>query len=355
MPSKPGTRKGVANRIALTSLNLLRSKYVVATDAAGLLEARFARGAGEIIMRNQAIRILCACTLANAAMAADYVAININTDPDVLVQFDTAVPSAATTVVATLAGNFVRGLDLTSDNDGWYIVTTGATVNGLYQLVDGASTLVAALPFTTTAVGGLTLNADNSALWVALDPPDARPDTLFSVSFTGVFTEVGPITDAATPEIAALALHPTTGALYAIDNASNVLLQIDTASGAGTRIGTGLGVAASAVGGADFSKDGTNTLYIATDGGRVYAVDTQTGLAGPLLGRLPFATSSIAALPQAAACPGDLNGDRSVNESDLGLLLQSWQSGPGGDADGDGDTDESDLGILLQNWQVTCP
>ncbi len=54
-------------------------------------------------------------------------------------------------------------------------------------------------------------------------------------------------------------------------------------------------------------------------------------------------------------CPGDLNGDRRVNESDLGILLQSWQSGPGGDADGDGDTDESDLGILLQNWQVVCP
>lgn len=54
-------------------------------------------------------------------------------------------------------------------------------------------------------------------------------------------------------------------------------------------------------------------------------------------------------------CPGDLNGDRAVNESDLGLLLQSWMNGPGGDLDGDGDTDESDLGILLQNWQNVCP
>ncbi len=53
-------------------------------------------------------------------------------------------------------------------------------------------------------------------------------------------------------------------------------------------------------------------------------------------------------------CPGDLNGDRAVNESDLGLLLQAWQTSPGGDADGDGDTDESDLGILLQNWQQSC-
>ncbi|MFO0839763.1 MAG: hypothetical protein U1D55_14730 [Phycisphaerae bacterium] len=59
-------------------------------------------------------------------------------------------------------------------------------------------------------------------------------------------------------------------------------------------------------------------------------------------------------LPATAPCPGDLNGDRVVNESDLGLLLQAWQQTAGGDADGDGDTDESDLGILLQNWQVQC-
>ncbi|MFO0840372.1 MAG: multiheme c-type cytochrome [Phycisphaerae bacterium] len=45
--------------------------------------------------------------------------------------------------------------------------------------------------------------------------------------------------------------------------------------------------------------------------------------------------------------PGDLNNDGHVDESDLGLLLASWQLGPGGDIDGDGDTDEADLGLLL--------
>ncbi len=54
-------------------------------------------------------------------------------------------------------------------------------------------------------------------------------------------------------------------------------------------------------------------------------------------------------------CPGDLTGDRVVNESDLGVLLQSWQSGPGGDLNGDGLTNESDLGLLLQNWTNVCP
>ncbi|MFO0837462.1 MAG: M1 family aminopeptidase [Phycisphaerae bacterium] len=47
---------------------------------------------------------------------------------------------------------------------------------------------------------------------------------------------------------------------------------------------------------------------------------------------------------------GDLDLDGDVDESDLGLLLQSWQSTSAGDIDGDGDTDESDLGLLLANW-----
>ncbi|MFO0837634.1 MAG: hypothetical protein U1D55_03845 [Phycisphaerae bacterium] len=58
-------------------------------------------------------------------------------------------------------------------------------------------------------------------------------------------------------------------------------------------------------------------------------------------------------------CPGDANGDRAVNESDLGILLQNWLQtvAPGtlGDVTGDSVVNESDLGVLLQNWQHTCP
>ncbi len=54
-------------------------------------------------------------------------------------------------------------------------------------------------------------------------------------------------------------------------------------------------------------------------------------------------------------CPGDFNGDRLVNESDLGVLLTGWLADGRGDTDGDNDSDESDLGTLLANWQVACP
>jgi hypothetical protein len=54
-------------------------------------------------------------------------------------------------------------------------------------------------------------------------------------------------------------------------------------------------------------------------------------------------------------CPGDLDGDRRVGQSDLGLLLAAFGVTARGDLDGDGDTDQADLGILLANWQRVCP
>ncbi len=54
-------------------------------------------------------------------------------------------------------------------------------------------------------------------------------------------------------------------------------------------------------------------------------------------------------------CPGDLNGDGQRDQSDLGVLLASYQIDAGGDIDGDGDTDQADLGALLAVYNVPCP
>ncbi len=53
-------------------------------------------------------------------------------------------------------------------------------------------------------------------------------------------------------------------------------------------------------------------------------------------------------------CPGDLDGDLHVGQSDLGILLASYGLDAGGDVDGDGDTDQSDLGVLLANYGTDC-
>lgn len=58
-----------------------------------------------------------------------------------------------------------------------------------------------------------------------------------------------------------------------------------------------------------------------------------------------------------APCPGDANGDRIVNFTDLNIVLgQFGQSGPGlqGDLNGDGFVNFTDLNIVLSHFGVAC-
>jgi hypothetical protein len=50
------------------------------------------------------------------------------------------------------------------------------------------------------------------------------------------------------------------------------------------------------------------------------------------------------------ANPADLNGDGSVNASDLAILLGNWGGAGAGDINGSGTVDAADLAILLSNW-----
>jgi len=54
-------------------------------------------------------------------------------------------------------------------------------------------------------------------------------------------------------------------------------------------------------------------------------------------------------------CPGDIDGDRDVDQSDLGILLAAWGNSDTCDLDCDGDIDQGDLGILLAHWGEGCP
>jgi hypothetical protein len=59
--------------------------------------------------------------------------------------------------------------------------------------------------------------------------------------------------------------------------------------------------------------------------------------------------------PGPLPCPADLDDDRDVDISDLGILLASFEIDGGGDTDGDGDTDIADLGTLLASFGLPCP
>ena len=54
-------------------------------------------------------------------------------------------------------------------------------------------------------------------------------------------------------------------------------------------------------------------------------------------------------------CLGDLDCDRVVGHSDLGILLAAWHGSSDGDLNCDGVTDHADLGILLAHWGEGCP
>ena len=62
-----------------------------------------------------------------------------------------------------------------------------------------------------------------------------------------------------------------------------------------------------------------------------------------------------AAIPP-VPCPGDVDGDRDVDLTDLAILLSDFDctSGCVGDVDDDDDTDLTDLAILLSNFDAIC-
>jgi hypothetical protein len=62
--------------------------------------------------------------------------------------------------------------------------------------------------------------------------------------------------------------------------------------------------------------------------------------------------SDIVIVPEAPACPGDVDGDSDVDAADLSGLLIAWGSmnGGGADVNRDGLVTAADLSLLLVNW-----
>ncbi len=74
----------------------------------------------------------------------------------------------------------------------------------------------------------------------------------------------------------------------------------------------------------------------------------------PGAGNTEVFNSGVLDYPFADPCPADLDGDGSIGQSDLGILLSAYGQNDGGDIDGDGDTDQADLGALLGVYGTDC-
>ncbi|MFO0839437.1 MAG: DUF839 domain-containing protein [Phycisphaerae bacterium] len=112
-------------------------------------------------------------------------------------------------------------------------------------------------------------------------------------------------------------------------------------------------------GGANFltTNEETSGIVDAGDalgpGWFIFTVMAHYSIAGELVegGQLAALFNPASAPP----CPGDLNGDRTVDSGDLGILLSAWNATAAGDLNGDAQTNQADLGVLLGAWQATCP
>ncbi len=306
--------------------------------------------------------LLAAAALAGAAAlpaaAQPFVAINTTPSLDTLYAFDPLDPgsASATPPIAVLAGNFIRGLDMDSPTSGWYVCTdtlSGSPI-GFFRYDNGVSTMVAPLPFESVSVGGLSLSADGSFLYWISDPPDDRDDLLLRIDFDGSITELAEITlpGQASVLFNSLAVHPTTGVLYATETNTDQVVTIDPVTGVATPLGPS-GIAIGAIGGADF--DCRTGVYYFANGRNLYSIDTDTG-AATFLGQIPTTTSSIACVPdQHEGCLADYNLDGQVNSNDISAFLGTWlDSVQNGnliaDFNLDGSVNSNDISAFLGTW-----
>ncbi len=104
--------------------------------------------------------------------------------------------------------------------------------------------------------------------------------------------------------------------------------------------------------GGDMDGDGTDELLVGA--WRSVAAGTRGGPQGSGSAYV-FYLRDLEVIPQ---CPGDANGDLSVDFADLEILLDAWGTsvtpGEDGDVDESGVVDFADLEILLDEWGVVC-
>lgn len=259
----------------------------------------------EFMVRTQAcIALVVGALAASPALAIEFAAVNINPVPDTLVQFDSSNPAAGTTTV-TFPTELVRGIDLTDPTTGWYVSTSGAG-SGFYQLNNGISTFVSPMPFTSTDIGGLTFNQNQTFLYYIIDEAGTpTDDVLYRIDFNGTFTRLGLLTGipSASQRFGGIAVHPQTGLLYGLNMATDALYTIDPATQAATIVGTGLGInTTNAVAGLDFTPDGRLFAvafgYVSGTSSSLFEIDPLTGLAGPSFGELGYIASSLAFVPE---------------------------------------------------------
>jgi hypothetical protein len=223
----------------------------------------------------------CLFVASTAHADPDWGIISTAGDPDPVHVFDLANPAGTVTQIGLLQTNNNRGMDFYARNSFYYFVSTDALnqagERGLWRYDNGVTTQLFNHTFSDGGDGDATLSNDFSRFFVTVDDQDANVgDSLFAfdnLNGTVTFTEIG---ETGLGQLFGIAMDPQTGVLYGMNGSDDSLYTINTTTGVPTLVGPA-GVTLGAIGGMDFSADGSTLLL--SNAGALFTINKATGTA----------------------------------------------------------------------------
>jgi hypothetical protein len=230
--------------------------------------------------------ILASLACAPVALADnDWGVISTGGDRDPVNSFDLANPGpsgsgGSNMVMGFVDGNFNRGMDFDTRDSFYYYVSTDSLNDpgdrGLWYWNNGVNTQLFNTPFNDSGDGDASLNNNFSRFFITTDDGDAAAgDSLYVFDNLGgavMFTEIG---ETGLTQLIGIAVDPLSGILYGYDAGTEALYTINQTTGAPSLVGFS-GAALGAIGGMDFSADGSTLLMSVA--GDLFLVDKTNGL-----------------------------------------------------------------------------
>lgn len=222
---------------------------------------------------------LAVFSCAPAALATnDWAFISTAGDPDPITSFDLANPGASNVGIGFVDGNFNRGMDFNTANSFYYYVSTDSLNQpgdrGLWYWNSGVNTQLFNTPFSDSTDGDATLSNDMSKFYVTTNDGSGGHSLYAFDNLNGAvtFTNLG---NTGLTNLIGLAMDPISGLLYGYDSGTEGLYTINTSNGQASLVGFS-GLSLGAIGGMDFSADGSTLLL--SQGSNLYRVNKADGV-----------------------------------------------------------------------------
>ena len=208
-----------------------------------------------------------------ASAQLDWTFVPTTGSPDPIIAFDLSDPVGSQTQIGTTAGNFNRGFDWADFNTAYYHISSDTLNNpgdrGVYRwdAMTNTSTQVFQFGFQDAGTGGGDFF--NGSYYLTIDNGSGS-DSLYRYDNLGGTVTETLIGDTGLSNLQGIAIDPNSGSIYGVDNSTDSLYVLDSMNGSSTLVGA-LGVTVSAIGGLDFSTDGSELLLV-TAFGNLYEI-----------------------------------------------------------------------------------